>query len=360
MHTHAGAYSDTWTYTDVTGNYNNASGTVIDTINKANASIDVTGYTGVYDGQVHGATGTASGVNSEDLSGLLHLGSTFTNVPGGTATWTFEGNDNYNSATGTVDITITKANATFDVIGYTLTYSGSADTVAGTATGVLGETLTGLDLTGTVHSHAGVYSDTWTFTDSTGNYNNASGTVTDTINKANTTLDVTGYTGVYDGQAHGATGTATGVSSEDLSSLLHLGSTFTNVPGGTAAWTFEGNDNYNSATGSVAIVITKANAVVNVLPYSSTYTGTAHVATATITGVLGEALTGLDLTGTVHSRAGVYSDTWNFTDSTGNYNNASGTVTDTINKANATFDVIGYTGVYDGAAHVAPPALLPE
>ena len=150
----------------------------------------------------------------------------------------------------------------------------AAHGATGAASGVGSDgILTGLDLTGTVHSHAGVYSDTWNFTDVTGNYNNASGTVVDTITKANATFDVIGYTGVYDGQAHGATGTATGVSSEDLSSLLHLGSTFTNVPGGTANWTFEGNDNYNSATGSVAIVITKANAVVNVLPYSSTYTG---------------------------------------------------------------------------------------
>ena len=73
---------------------------------------------------------------------------------------------------------------------------------------------------------------------------------------------------MYDGQAHGATGTATGVSSEDLSSLLHLGSTFTNVPGGTAAWTFDGNGNYNSATGTVAIVIAKANASIDVTAYS--------------------------------------------------------------------------------------------
>lgn len=32
-HTNAGIYSDTWTFTDTTGNYNNASGVVVDTIN---------------------------------------------------------------------------------------------------------------------------------------------------------------------------------------------------------------------------------------------------------------------------------------------------------------------------------------
>ena len=36
----------TWTFTDVTGNYNNASGTTHDNIAKANATISVTGYNG--------------------------------------------------------------------------------------------------------------------------------------------------------------------------------------------------------------------------------------------------------------------------------------------------------------------------
>ena len=58
---------------------------------------------------------------------------------------------------------------------------------------------------------------------------------------------VSGFSGVYDGNAHGATGTATGVKGEPLTSLLNLGSDFTNVPGGTATWTFAGDTgNYNS------------------------------------------------------------------------------------------------------------------
>ena len=58
----------------------------------------VNGYTGVYDGAAHGATGTATGVLNEPLAGL-DLGASFTNVPGGTATWTFtDGTGNYNDA----------------------------------------------------------------------------------------------------------------------------------------------------------------------------------------------------------------------------------------------------------------------
>jgi hypothetical protein len=190
-----------------TTSYNSASETVSLTVNKVDATIKVDGYTGTYDGNAHGASGTATGVNNENLSNLLNLGASFTNAPGGTANWSFEGNTNYNSDSGTAAIVIDKADAT---------------------------------------------------------------------------IKVDGYTGTYDGNAHGATGTATGVGGADLNSLLHLGASFTNVPGGTANWTFDGNTNYKSGSGSVAIVINKATANVQLSglgPYI--YDGTLKSATAT-------------------------------------------------------------------------------
>jgi hypothetical protein len=78
------------------------------------------------------------------------------------------------------------------------------------------------------------------------------------INKADATFNVVGFKGVYDGNAHGASGTATGVGGANLSSLS-LGVPFTNVPGGTANWTFtDVTGNYNNKSGSVAITITTA------------------------------------------------------------------------------------------------------
>ncbi len=101
---------------------------------------------------------------------------------------------------------------------------------------------------------------------------------------------MTGYTGVYDGAAHGATGSATGVGGAALSGLV-LGDSFTNVPGGTASWTFtDATGNYNNASGTAAIVITKADATVSVTGYTGVYDGAAHGATGTATGVGGEAL----------------------------------------------------------------------
>jgi hypothetical protein len=352
-HTEGATYSDNWMFNDPTGNYNTAAGTVTDTIGQAAASITVNGYTGKYDGHAHGATGSATGVIGEDLGGLLNLGASFANVPGGIAGWVFAGNTDYKAASGSVAIVINKADAVVAVTPYGVTYDGKSRTATGTATGVLGEALAGLDLSGTTHTDAGGYGDTWTFTDTTGNYNDASGTLTDAIGQANAKITVNGYTGKYDGHAHGATGSATGVIGEDLGSLLNLGASFTNVPGGTANWSFAGNTDYKAASGSVAIVINKADAVLAVTPYSVTYDGNAHAAKGTATGVLGESLAGLDLTGTTHTHAGSYSDGWTFTDTTGNYNNAAGTVKDTIGQANANITVTGYTGAYDGHAHGA-------
>jgi hypothetical protein len=128
----------------------------------------------------------------------------------------------------------------------------------------------------------------WTFTGGI-NYNDQSGSVAIVINKADATVSVSGYTGVYDGAAHGATGTATGVGGVNLSAGLNLGATHTNFPGGMANWTFTGGINYNDQSGSVAIVINKASSttVVTFEPGPYMYRGTAFPATAVVTGAGG-------------------------------------------------------------------------
>ncbi len=256
-HTNAGTYNDTWTFTDVTGNYQNAGGTVSNTIEKATARITVNRYIVTYDGAAHSATGTATGVGGVNLSGLNLSGTTHTNVGTYIDTCTFtDVTGNYKNATKKSYDYITKAAATITVNRYNLVYDGAAHTATGTAVGVKGESLSGLNLSGTTHTNAGSYIDSCTFTDVTGNYKNATKTSYDYITKATATVTVSGYTGAYDGAAHGATGTATGVGGVNLSAGLNLGAKFTNVPGGTATWTFIGGANYKDKTGSVAIVIT--------------------------------------------------------------------------------------------------------
>jgi hypothetical protein len=91
-----------------------------------NATITINPYSGVYDGQAHGLTGTATGSHGEDLSSLLSLGSTFTNAGHYIVTWTFAGNANYAASSGTSTVDITPATLTVTANALTKVY-GSAD-----------------------------------------------------------------------------------------------------------------------------------------------------------------------------------------------------------------------------------------
>ena len=218
-----------------------------------------------------GPPGTATGVKGENLGSLLNLGSSFANVPGGTANWSFAGNTNYKSASGSVAISISKADASCTVNGYTGIYDSAAHGASGSCTGIGSVTLSGLDLGVSFTNYPGGTAD-WVFTGGI-NYNDQSGDVAITINKAAATVNVSGWTGAYDTTAHGASGTATGVGGVGLSSGLTLGAKFTDVAGGTANWTFAGGINYADQSGSVAIVINKADQAISFNPLSDKTAG---------------------------------------------------------------------------------------
>jgi MBG domain/Divergent InlB B-repeat domain/Kelch motif len=349
----AGSYAVVASFTSTDTNFNNATGNGTITITKVDAVVVVTGATVTYDGHEHGATGTATGVTGEDLAGLLDLGATFTNVPGGTANWSFAGNGNYNAKSGSVAITINKATAAVTVTGGECTYDGQAHGAAGSATGVANADLTSSLNLGEQFTNVPGGTAHWTFTGGT-NYEDAGGSVEIKINKATATVTVTGGEYTYDGQAHGATGSAAGVANADLSSSLNLGEQFTNVPGGTAHWTFTGGTNYEDASGSVEIKINKATPVVTVTGGTYTYDGHSHPATATSTGVSGSVAGTFSFTyngaASEPVNAGTYAVVANFTSTDGNYDNATGAGTITINKADALIDVGGGTYTYNGHA----------
>ena len=335
------------------------------TVNKANATISVTPYHVTYDGMLHTASGTATGVGGVDLSAELNLsGTTHTNAGTYSSdTWTFtDPTGNYNNV-GPTTITdqIDQATAAISVTPYHVQYDATAHTAAGTATGVGGVNLGGdLDLSHTTHTNAGTYSsDFWTFTDATGNYKNvAATTITDQIDQATANITVNAYNVTYDDNPHTATGTATGVGGVNLGGDLDLSHT-THTNAGTYSadyWTFtDPTSNYkNVAATNITDQIDKATASISVTPYSVTYDGNAHTATGSATGVGGVDLSSeLNLSGTTHTSAGTYTDTWTFTDTTGNYNNANNTVTDVINKATPAVTVTGGTFTYDGNPHIA-------
>jgi hypothetical protein len=101
--TNAGSYTITVTVTSA--GYKGSKSTSF-TIAKADPIISVSGWTGAYDGNPHGAVlNYAHGVKGENLSGVS-LGDTFIDVGSHIATWTYPGNANYNSDSRSVAITI--------------------------------------------------------------------------------------------------------------------------------------------------------------------------------------------------------------------------------------------------------------
>ena len=314
---------------------------------KADATVTVTPYDITYDGASHTAVGSAIGVNGEWLSGLDLSTTTHTNAtgPAGSVdTFTFT-NPNYNTVVSQVFDRIGKVDAIINVTGYDTTYDGLVHTATGTAIGVKGELLCGLDLTGTQHTNANGPAgsvDTFTFTDKTGNYNDLESQVFDRIGKADATgVQVTPYSVTYDGNVHTATG-VNPVGDLDLTRTEHTDAGIYNDQ-----WFFHGGLNYNDQYGWVADIIYKADAsdLIKVTPYTVTYDGNAHTATGVPAG-------NLDLTRTEHTDAGVYTDTWFFHGGL-NYNDTHGTVVDTIGQANATVKVTPYNVTYDGAGHTA-------
>lgn len=115
-HTGAGDHTDTWSFTDPTGNYTNPGGTLTDTITPATAACTVTGYNLTGDGTSHTATGSCTGVGGVDLSSDLDLtGTTHTEIGDYTDTWTFNDPDgNYANPGGTLTDSVTPSGTTVD------------------------------------------------------------------------------------------------------------------------------------------------------------------------------------------------------------------------------------------------------
>jgi hypothetical protein len=178
-------------------------------------------------------------------------------VPGGTANWSFAGNTDYKSASGSVAITISQASANITVNGYSGVYDGNAHGASGSATGVKGENLGSLLNLGAAFTDVPGGTAQWTFAGNA-DYRPASGSVAITISQANANITVNNYSGTYDGNAHGLSGSATGVKGENLSSLLNLGPTYVNAGSYTASWSFAGNVDYRSASGTGSIAIAQA------------------------------------------------------------------------------------------------------
>ncbi|GAB1451574.1 hypothetical protein MASR2M47_16300 [Draconibacterium sp.] len=178
----------------------------------------------------------------------------------------------------------------------------------------------------------------------TADYFGAIKSVSFTVNKASSTINVTGATSyIYNDQHQGPDGSSvTGSSGSITYSYFGTGATsygpssMKPIDAGTysVTATVAADDNYSTATSApYNFTILKANPTINVTPYTVTYDGNPQTSVGSAKGISSENLIGLDLSNTTHTSAGTYTDNWTFTDVTGNYNDASGSVNNTINQA---------------------------
>jgi len=180
------------------------------------------------------------------------------------------------------------------------------------------------------------------------------------VGTATMTVSAEGYTGFYDGSAHGITVTAP---------------TGATIKYGTAAGTYDktasptytdaGNytvyyevtkTGYTTVTGSATVTINKADISVTATGYAGTYDAAAHGIKVDVTSPSGATIkygtTAGSYTQTncpTYTNVGTYIVYYQV--SKDNYNSVAGSATVEITKADMTVTAKGYNGVYDGLAH---------
>jgi hypothetical protein len=205
--TNAGSYAIVVQLDNINYESEDVTGTL--DIAKAEPNVTAVGGTFTYDENAKEGSGSAKGVNNEDLSPAVTLsyssGQAPVNAGSYTVTAQFAGNDNY--LPGTSDpatITIEKAQATLTLENLTHTYNGSPQS-ATVSTAPSG--LTGVDIkyngSSTAPTNAGTYSVEATLDNPNYWANPVSGTMS--IAKANATVLLSNLTHVYDGTAKSAT-----------------------------------------------------------------------------------------------------------------------------------------------------------
>ena len=276
------------------GNYVLSSSTAATTadIAKASATISVTGYSVTFDGSAHTATGTAMGVEGEDLSALLHLGGTTHTNAGDYPedVWTFDGDTNYIASTGFASDVISKATSSTAIsCTPTVTYTGAAlevCTATVTGAGGLNESVA---VTYANNTNVGTASASATFAGDT-NHDGSTATGSFSITKATSTTAISCTSTVtYTGAAlEVCTATVTGVGGLNESVAVTYANN-TNVGTASASATFAGDANHDGSTASGSFSITKATSTTAVSCTASvTFTGAAiEACTATVTGVGG-------------------------------------------------------------------------
>jgi hypothetical protein len=363
----AGSTVYSWTFTpnDAT-NYNNKTGTVSVVTSKATPDVSgaVTASTIIFGQQLSLSNVGGSMKNSNDsasVAGSFAFSAPSTKPSAGSTSysWIFTPSvsSNYNTQTGSVTVTTSKATpdvsgtvtASTIIFGQQLSLSnvGGSMKNSNDSASVAGSFAFSAPTTKPV---VGSASYSWIFTPTnSSNYNTQTGSVTVTTSKA--TPDVSGTvttsTIIYDQQLRASTVSGSMKNPNDNSVVagsftFSAPSTKPSVGSTSYAWTFTPIDSssYNTTTGSVSVVVSKASVGSSgSLSASAIFYGET-LNSSTISGTMINAVTNNPVSGSFTFSSPstkpltTATHNWTFTPSdTSNNNNASGTITVAINRA---------------------------
>ena len=344
----AGTPTESVTFTpNDTADYNTVAGTVTVTVSKATPTVSAWPTAGALtSGQALSSSALTGGTASVP-GGFAWTTPTTVPPVGSTAEGvTFTPNDaaDYNTVTGTVSVTVSKATPTV-----------SAWPTAGTLT--YGQTLSSSNLAGGTASVAGSF--TWTtpttvppvgstaegvtFTpNDAADYSTVTGTVTVTVSKATPTVSVWPTAGaITTGQALSSSALTGGTAS--VPGTFTWTAPATVPPSGSTAEsvTFTPNDaaDYNTVTGTVTVTVnSKTTPTVTVPPTPSAITYGQTLSSSTLNGGTASVAGSFSwTTPTTAPGAGTPTESVTFTpNDTADYNTATVTVTITVNKATPT------------------------
>ena len=286
-----GSTTITATVTDGT-NYTYAAKTATYTLSVGTAAMTVsaTGYTGAYDGQAHGITVTAPAgatVKYGTSAGTYNLNASPTYTNAGSYTVYYEVTKaNYTTVTGSAVVNISKASASISYatasVGKTFGDAPFTNSLTNTGDGAVTYSSSNTNVA-TVNATSGEVTIvgngsttiTATVTDGT-NYTYAAKTATYTLSvgTAAMTVSATGYTGAYDGQAHGITVTAPAGATVKYGTSagtynLNASPTYTNAGTYTVYYQVT-KTGFDTVTGSATVTITKVDARVVYVNYEFT------------------------------------------------------------------------------------------
>lgn len=261
--------------------------------------VTASGYSGTYDSTAHGITVTApegATVRYGTEEGLYTSESNITYLNVGTYTVYYEVTKvNYTTVTGSKTVTISQKTLTITANDQSITHSASISSLVGdvTVTGLAGEDV--LDSITLTPSTANV-TTSGTIAPSGAVIKNGGNTVTDnydihyengnlTINAASMEVSATGYSGTYDGSAHGITVTGPEGSTVSYGTVsgnydLDASPEYTDAGTYTVYYKVE-KENCDPVTGSANVVIAKAGISPSVTLEGWTYGKTANTPSVT-------------------------------------------------------------------------------